>query len=380
MKVLWIAERFPPQRGGVAAAAGRQVALLAPHLERLDVLHLDAQLPAGWAETEDLDGARVHRLGRAASSEDSLRMLYEAAVGLGRSCDHDLVHGFYATFAGYVAVLAARRLDRPSVLSLRGNDVDRGLFQGSRAFFLDHALRHATAVTAVARSLLETVVAACGRSDGLHYIPNSVDCGAFTPDEVRPEGLAELEGRPRPWLGFAGELRFKKGLPVLLELAEHLERVGQGTVWLIGGVRADEAEVVARWRLRQAAAAGRLVELAYTRDRERLVDRYRAMDLMVFPSLWDGLPNALLEAMACARPVLATASGGMADVVEDGRTGYLADPTAVHGFAVAVDRVLALDRSDREAVGRAGRDWVAGHLTPEGEREALLDLYRRLAG
>jgi glycosyltransferase involved in cell wall biosynthesis len=378
VKVLWVTERFPPQRGGVAGAAGRQVELLAPHLERLDVLHLDSGLPAAWVDSCERGGAHVHRLGRADASEDSLHLLFEAAVELARAEGHDLVHGFYATFAGYVAVLASRRLGRPSLVSLRGNDVDRGIFQGSRAFFLRFALEHATAIAVVARDLADKVRAFGGRSDELHWIPNSVDCELFSPPRADFEPPPELGRQPRPWLGFAGELRFKKGLPLLLELAEHLQADGRGTLFVIGGVRADERDRVESWRLRQPQAAARLVELPYTRDREQLVDSYRAMDLMVFPSFWDGLPNAALEAMACARPVVATATGGLADVLEDGRTGFLVPPGELGRLTAVVDGVLDLEPAEREAVGSAARQWVGEHAAPERERRALLELYRRL--
>jgi len=380
MKALWISERFPPQRGGVANAAARQVRSLAPELERLDVLNLTQDLAPGRVEVEELGDARVHRLGRAPRSEESLRLLSEVAGSL---CDlhrYDLVHGFYAVFAGYVAVLLARERGLPAVISLRGNDVDLGAYQGSRAYFLSFALTHATAITGVSREILKRARALSGRAEGLHWVANSVDAELFCPGEPDPGHLAALESLPRPWIGFAGEARFKKGLPILLDLAEELARQGRGTVVVIGGLRDDEREMFRRWRASDPLAAARLCELPYQRDLPRLLSAYRAMDLFVFPSLWDGLPNALLEVMACARPVLATRAGGIVDVVEHDDSGVLVSLDALDSFADQVDAVLALPEHERQQMGARARARVCEHFTIAQERAALLDLYTGLVG
>jgi glycosyltransferase involved in cell wall biosynthesis len=97
------------------------------------------------------------------------------------------------------------------------------------------------------------------------------------------------------------------------------------------------------------------------------------MDLAVFPSLWDGTPNALLEAMACGRPVLAAAVGGIRDVVEDGRSGRRLEPAALGGFAASA---LALaEAPEREALGRGARERVEAAFSLEAERKALLEAY-----
>ncbi len=360
----------------MATAAGRQVALLAGSLEGLDVLHLTSDLAPGRIEAEEHAGATVHRLGRAPRDEESLRLAFQVGKELGRELGCDLVHGFYAVHSGYLAVLIARALDRPSLVSLRGNDVDLGLFQGSRHGFLRSVLEQADQILGVSREILDTVRLATGRSHGLHFVPNGVDVGGFTPGTPSPEAIAELETRPRPWVGFCGELRFKKGLSVLCELAEALAEREAGTVVAIGGGRGDEREGLLRWRAAQPAASRRLIELPYRRDAERLTSLYRAMDLMVFPSLWDGMPNALLEAMACGRPVLAAAVGGITDVIVDGESGYLVQLRTLGEFATAVDRVLALSREDRERTGRMARERVASAFSLEAERQALLERYQ----
>jgi glycosyltransferase involved in cell wall biosynthesis len=189
-----------------------------------------------------------------------------------------------------------------------------------------------------------------------------------------------LQRHPRPWIGFSGELRFKKGLTLLQELAESLAREERGTLFIVGGVREEERERMGRWRRSEPRAAPRLVELPYLRDHAQLLAHYQAMDLFVFPSLWEGLPNAMLEAMACARPVLATRAGGIVDVIEDGRSGVLLGLDELDRLGQAVHRLLGMDRAEREALGQEARRRVCQAFAPAAERDALLGLYRELCG
>ena len=287
----------------------------------------------------EADG-NVHRLGRAESPDETLQLLGQAALNLHAAHRYDLVQGFFAVPAGYVAAFAAKMAGVPSVVSLRGNDLDRAMFHGPRLPMLLWTLSNATALTGVSAEILAKASALSGRTSGHHVVPNAVDATVFAPGEA-----ATFEA-PRPWFGFAGELRFKKGQDLLDDLAT----LTKGTVFAIGGVREDSRR------------PSTLRELPYERDPAKLARIYRAMNLVVFPSLWDGLPNALLEAMACARPVLATRVGAFPEVIEHGKTGFLA---ASH------------DAFAREA-GRAAREKVVRDHAPARELETLMRVYEDL--
>ena len=376
MRVLLVAGRFPPQQGGAAAAAARLTRSLGDRLERLDVLCLDSSLSPGSARGEALGKARVHRLGPAGREDESSQLLFEAALALAREARSELVHGFYAVPAGYVAVLAARRLGLRSVVSLRGNDVDRDMFRAAKQPLLCWTLANADAVAGVSAELLERAKALTGRTQGLHLTPNGVDPELFSPGAPDQTDLETTGTSPRPWVGFAGEGRFKKGLPLLCGLAEDFARRETGTVFLLGGVRAEEEGGLARWRRENPAASRRLVELGYRAEPGAMVSRYRAMDLFVFPSLWEGMPNALLEAMACARPVVASAAGGIPEVMGD--TGVLLPLERLDGLPQAVRTVLDLPPAERAALGEAARRRVLESYSPAAERDAVLAVYEAL--
>ncbi len=99
------------------------------------------------------------------------------------------------------------------------------------------------------------------------------------------------------------------------------------------------------------------------------------MDVCVHPSLHDGLPNALLEAMACARPIVATTAGGIPDVLRDRQEGLLVEPGDVPALAAAIERLLD-DPALARACGQAARARVLAEFTPAREVERYLALYR----
>jgi glycosyltransferase involved in cell wall biosynthesis len=253
------------------------------------------------------------------------------------------------------------------------------MFHGPRLPFLLWTLEHADALLGVSRALLETVRVLCGRTRDVHYTPNGVDASLFRPDAA-PGEHALPDRLARPVIAFSGEARLKKGLPILLELAERLAADGNGTLVLLGGVRHDEREALARWRRRAGHASPHLHEIAYTSDMKGLAGLYATVDLCVFPSLWDGMPNAALEAMAAARPIVATAVGAFPEVIRDGETGFLVPADRLGAFADEVLRVLARGPADLARIGAAARDCVRREFTVEAERDAILAVYRDLRG
>jgi len=89
-----------------------------------------------------------------------------------------------------------------------------------------------------------------------------------------------------------------------------------------------------------------------------LVSLYQRCTVFVLPSLHDVYPNAVLEAMACARPVVVTTTVGTSEIITDGETGFLVSPEDPPALASAISRVLAMPRSNREEIGARARRTV----------------------
>jgi glycosyltransferase involved in cell wall biosynthesis len=103
----------------------------------------------------------------------------------------------------------------------------------------------------------------------------------------------------------------------------------------------------------------------------------RAADLFVLPSLQEGLPNSLLEAMASGVPAVATRIGGVTDVVEGGKTALLVEPGHPQGLAESL-RAMLVDPSLRERLGRAALETIGRSFGLESRSRRYQDLYRFL--
>ena len=102
-------------------------------------------------------------------------------------------------------------------------------------------------------------------------------------------------------------------------------------------------------------------------------------DVFVLPSLSEGSPNALLEAMACGLPIVATRVGGVPEIAVDGETALLVPPEDPVALARAIDRLLR-DRPLAARLGSAARAAVLTRYTPELRATTLSGLYASLAG
>jgi glycosyltransferase involved in cell wall biosynthesis len=106
---------------------------------------------------------------------------------------------------------------------------------------------------------------------------------------------------------------------------------------------------------------------------------YAAMDVFVLPSLNEGLPMTILEAMAASKPVIATRVGAIPSVIRDGETGLLVDPGDTYGLRSAVARLLSAPDLCRR-IGAAGHAWVSKHYTSEAMALKYRQMYDEVLG
>ena len=105
----------------------------------------------------------------------------------------------------------------------------------------------------------------------------------------------------------------------------------------------------------------------------------KAFDLFVMSSITEGLGTSLLDAMACARPIVATGAGGIPEIVEDGVNGLLVPARDHHALADAIVRALK-DAELRQRMGDAGFARVKDRFTVERMVSETADVYARVAG
>ena len=111
--------------------------------------------------------------------------------------------------------------------------------------------------------------------------------------------------------------------------------------------------------------------------RKDIADIFEVMDLMVLPSLTEGLPNVVLEAFASAKPVVASNVGGVPEVVEDGKNGILVPPQRPDLLADAIAKCLA-DRRFMKEMGKSGYHKVKSEFSVESQTAKLESIYCKI--
>jgi starch synthase (maltosyl-transferring) len=214
-------------------------------------------------------------------------------------------------------------------------------------------------------------------ADRLTVIPNAVELAPFDRDGA---GAGPLPRAALPGLGslpegaflalFVGRLNVQKGLPTLLEAFDRVAAARPGLDWHLAlagdGPERDRLRADASTR---PALAGRVHWLGHRGDVPALLG---ASDLLVLPSLWEGMPNVVLEAMAARRAVVATAVEGTVDLVAPGETGWLVPPGDPDALAAALlDAAADPDRLRRfgdAARARAEAEFAPGRTVLAYER------------
>ena len=201
-----------------------------------------------------------------------------------------------------------------------------------------------------------------------------MDTTRFAP-APRDAALAAAFGLDeRPVIGFVGEARAKKGLVPLLLAFRDLAAAQPAQLLLLGGVRSDDKDNVKVFRKQHPDLTVRVIPYEMEKD---MAACYNLLDVLALPSLRDGLPNALLEGMACGCAVVGAIAGGLPDALRDGENGRLVPPGDPAALTAALAALLA-DPAERARLGAQARATVQQDFTPERELALNLALYQRL--
>ena len=381
-RVLLLTQRYPPDVGGLAVSAQRTARSLVAAGAEVEVVAWTRTLQPGQVETTsatassapDSDNVTLHRVGLYHNQDLTLQHTTNFLEWRHQEVGFELVWGHYLFPPGFLAVLFAERAGLPSVVSARGNDVDRMVFPPGDFARLEWTLRRATKVVAVSEDLASKIDVILGRSKTTAVLPNVVDTDLFCPgpseeDLRRSCGIGDDEAV----MGFSGELRHKKGLPFLLSCLAEVRKKRPACLLVIGEVRAREQEHLARFGLDNPDDRTRILVTGHLEQNIDVVRHLRLCDVFLMPSLWDGMPNAVLEAMAVGRPVIASDAGGIPEIIKPNETGLLIDRVHLNRLGEGVLELLG-HPAEGERMAKAARQSMVDDFHPAAEVSELRKL------
>jgi len=329
-----VTHEYPPQIGGVGNSTHRIANLLAEYGLSIHVVVFSKSkdpIPFDESITTSKEGSvTTHRAkvwcpqrkhenlesdDRPYSVLEDLtqynREMFDVLVYLHKRFNYSLLHGFFLYPSGFVATMVARYLGIKSIVSIRGNDIGKYTFDSQRLKFIEQALRNADYVTSVAESLLKMAERVIFPSNGRsQVILNSVE-------------IPDNQSLKIPTLPLKGNV--------------------------IG-------------------TAGRL-------EHKDFLSYLQLCDIFVIPSLFsEGCPLVLLEGMSVKRPIIASRTGAIPEIVQDGKSGILVEPGSSEDIYQNLVRLLE-DDSLRNMIGEGAKLRVQ-ELSPERELREWLGVYK----
>ena len=269
--------------------------------------------------------------------------------------DFDLIDAHYYYPDGVAAVLLGKWFKKPVVITSRGSDLNvLADFHWPRQWIRWAWTRAARSVF-VSGALSEKMAGIVGDGRKSIVIRNGVDLQDF-PFCDREESKARLGLDSGRWLLFAGRLTRPKGVYEALQTVAALPEEYR-LAYVGEGVEADGLA-----RAAQDAGIAHRVLIAGARPQKELATWYSAASVLILPSRSEGVPNVILEALACGTPVVATAVGGIPEVMTSKEAGMLVNSFDVAELVAAVEAVVRSGH-DRRSVRKFAQQFSWSETT-----------------
>jgi len=385
LRVLLVTGAYAPE----ISSGGLQSQMVAAALAGAVEFHvLTTAVDPSLPRRSVVDGVPVSRV--PVNADSQLSKIVAAApllieIGeLMRNTDVVHLHGYSQKNLPVTAFAKVLRV--PIVLSLHTAGFDDPEAIRQHGMLARWALQSANLYLTVSPSLTQACETAGVSANRIHEVSNGVDLQRFKP--ATPAERAKL----RRSLGlpidarivlFVGFFSREKQPHVLFDAWLHLRQRGvMTTLVFVGATRSTYFEVdstLADTMRAKAREAGAEQEVIFVEPTPRIHEYYRCADLYVLPSSREGLPVALLEAMATGLPAVASRLPGSTDaIVDDGRNGILVPPGDADALGRAIERVLA-DRDIAASIGEAARHRIETDFSAERTASGWLDAYRTVA-
>ena len=359
-----------------SGGAQRQLCLLAVEFQRrghaVSVLTYNSERDDGeseffvpWLESHDVHRQRLPGVRRWRRPVELARALAELAPDAVLAFQG--AASFYAELAGVLGrrwgLVVSERSARP--------DDHRG---GARVLRLSHSL--ADKVTTNSVTNRNSIVRSWGwLAPKVEVVYNGVDLDHFSPQDV-PLGMVGSRRDPLRLVVLASHQRLKNLENVLAAVARLRDHIDVHLRWY-GGASADKSVLPEGQQFVREHGLYKEVEfLPPTRDARRA---YWDSDAVLLASWYEGCPNVICEAMACGKPVIASAVSDIPRIVLQGVAGILFDPCSVEAIEAAVMTFSRLSESQRREMGLAGRRRAEVLFSLPSIAQRYLDLLQQVA-
>jgi glycosyltransferase involved in cell wall biosynthesis len=265
----------------------------------------------------------------------------QAKLDLSQSIDEfDIIIGQMGCPGGYAAVRLAKKYGKKSMVGLRGSDVNTYLSRPVLKHLMRRTLNQADRLVTVSAALKTELLRRGYSESKISVIYNGVDETFFYPsDQLASRRKLNLEPDTK-YLLFVGTLSRRKGIDVLLAAFKAINRPDVKLIFIGQG---GDHHVIENF-ITEHSWQDRILRPGVV-PHAQLPLWYAAADIVVLPSLAEGVPNVILEALAMGKPVVATRVGGIPEILAGEKTGFLCPPGDAGSLILVIEN--ALDYSEK---------------------------------
>jgi teichuronic acid biosynthesis glycosyltransferase TuaC len=287
----------------------------------------------------------------------------------------DLIHAHFSYPDGFGMIGLAKRWNVPLVISALGTIERKVAYEKSQTSKqIIKAMNFADRILSVSEDLRLHIINLGINKNKVIVVPNGVDTEKFKP--LAKENVRNLLNLPvdKNIVLFVGALRTIKGVDYLIEAAKNFVNANT-ELYLVGRDDGLKKKLV---KMAQELKIPDFVKFVGPVNHDDIPLWISASDILVLPSLSEGRPNVVLEALACEVPVVATDVGGIPELMINGETGYLVPAKDSLELSKKVNKLLE-DVSLREKMGKLGRKSIIERdLTWEAHAKNTVDIFYEL--
>ena len=384
LHICYISQEYPPETGwgGVGSYTHEMAHALAGDGHRVTVI---SRAVNGETVTR-AEGVEVHRISPSPKWDNipifwRLNRIWPGFAwasmwrlrSIHRQRPIDLVEaaevradGFFVSFMPGRPKLVTR-LHTAQIFSDRFSQIPSELLRPWNYWFEKKSILRANLLTAPSQAMVDlTRTWVPFREDNALVVPNPVDKKKFRPSALERKNLVVYVGR----------LERRKGLDTILRaLRSVFKRFPAAEFLFLGGDGTDHDGKKWSDKLREAVDPMQRERIKFEqKSRDALIETYQEAAVCILPSVWENFPYALLEAMACGTPVVATQCGGYPELIEDGISGFLVPVDDSEALALRISELLAQPQL-RNDIGRNARKRVEERFSVERVLPKMIAAY-----
>ncbi len=286
-----------------------------------------------------------------------------------------IAHNMAAVCAGLGWVLGI-----PVVVKLTGMlELENGILSDNSSMSVRikrWLIKRASALQAISADLEAGLIRKGFDQSRIHLIPNAVDTRLFAPDTDHAAEIKQRLAIEADFTAcFVGRLAPEKALDMLIHAwAAALPREAKASLLLVGGgALEDDLRALAK----DLGIDHQVTFAGFVNDKARIAEFWRIADIGLLTSDFEGLSNALLEAMASAVPMIGSRVSGNTDLIIPGKSGWLFEPRQQDQLTSCLDQAFRMERAARQAMGQAARQKALETVGIDHVWSRLSSLYQR---